>query len=114
MAITLSTGATLSVAKTYAAVIAISALSNASNAVATTAAAHNISVGDYVEVSSGWGLLDKRVVRAGTGTTASTLVLNGVDTTDLSKYPAGTGIGSPVGTICQQSCYQAFCMAVIS
>lgn len=27
---------------------------------------------------------------------------------------AGTGIGSPVGTICQQSCYQAFCMAVIS
>ena len=94
MAITLSTGATLSVAKTYAAVIAISALSNASNAVATTAAAHNISVGDYVEVSSGWGLLDKRVVRAGTGTTASTLVLDGVDTTDLSKYPAGTGIGS--------------------
>lgn len=94
MAITLSTGATLSVAKTYAASVAISALSNAANAVATTGAAHNIAVGDYVEITSGWGLLDKRVVRAGTGTTASTLILEGVDTTDLTKYPAGTGVGS--------------------
>lgn len=94
MAITLSTGATVSVAKTYANAINITAITNASNAVATTASAHSISVGDYVEISSGWGLLDKRVVRAATGTTGSTLVLEGVDTTDTTKYPVGTGTGS--------------------
>ena len=94
MAITLSTGASLSVAKTYAASVIINALTNALNAVATTGAAHSIAVGDFVEISSGWGLLDKRVARAMTGTTGSTLVLEGIDTTDLTKYPAGTGIGS--------------------
>ena len=94
MAITLSTGATVSVAKTYAASIAFSTITNAANAVITTSSAHSISVGDYVEISSGWGLLDKRVARAYTGTTASTLILEGVDTTDTVKYPTGTGGGS--------------------
>ncbi len=94
MAITLSTGATASVAKTYAASVVISAVTNASEAVCTTGSAHSISVGDYVEITSGWGLLDKRVCRAKTGTTGSTLVLEGINTTDTTKYPSGTGIGS--------------------
>lgn len=94
MAITLSTGVSLQVAKTYGASINTTAVSNASTAVVTTASAHSISVGDYVEVSSGWGLLDKRIVRAGAGTTASTLYLEGIDTTSTSKYPPGTGTGS--------------------
>lgn len=94
MAITLSTGATVSVAKTYATAVTITALTNAAEAVATTGSAHSISVGDYVEVSSGWGRLDKRIVRAKTGTTGSTLVMEGVDTTDTSKYPPGTGTGT--------------------
>lgn len=94
MAITLSTGATLSVAKTYGTVITVSALTNAADAVATTGSAHSYAVGDYIEVSSGWGLLDKRVVRCKTGTTGSTIVFEGVDTTDVVKYPAGTGTGS--------------------
>jgi hypothetical protein len=94
MAITLSTGASIAVAKTYTTAVTTSAVSNASEAVCTTSSAHSITVGDYVEISSGWGLLDKRVVRAKTGTTGSTLVLEGVDTTDTSKYTSGTGIGS--------------------
>lgn len=94
MAITLSTGATVSVAKTYAPSITFSTITNAAAAIITTSAAHSITVGDYVEISSGWGLLDKRVVRAATGTTGSSLTLEGVDTTDLVKYPAGTGGGS--------------------
>ena len=94
MAITLSTGAAVSIAKTYGASINTSAVTNAANAVVTTASAHSFSVGDYIEVSSGWGLLDKRVVRCMTGTTGSTIVLEGMDTTDTTKYPAGTGIGS--------------------
>ena len=94
MAITLSTGAAVSIAKTYGASINTSTVTNAANAVVTTASAHSFAVGDYIEVTSGWGLLDKRVVRCMTGTTGSTIVLEGMDTTDTVKYPAGTGIGS--------------------
>lgn len=94
MAITLSTGVLVSIGKTYSAFINTSTVTNAANAVVTTASAHSFSVGDYIEVSSGWGLLDKRVVRCMTGTTGSTIVLEGIDTTDTTKYPAGTGTGS--------------------
>ncbi len=94
MAITLSTGASISVAKTYGASITVSAATNASQTVLTTASAHSYSVGDYVELVSGWDLLDKRVVRCTTGTTGSTVVLESVDTTSTSLYPAGSGIGS--------------------
>ncbi len=93
MAITLSTGATLSVAKTYAAPLSFTVISNAANAVCTVVGS-TIVAGDYVEVSSGWGLLDKRVVRAYTGSSATSLILEGVDTSNTSKYPIGTGIGS--------------------
>ena len=66
MAITLSTGAILQVAKTYASSLSFSAISNATDAVCTVTGS-TIVAGDYVEVTSGWGLLDKRVVRAKTG-----------------------------------------------
>lgn len=93
MAITLSTGAILQVAKTYASSLSFSAISNATDAVCTVTGS-TIVAGDYVEVTSGWGLLDKRVVRAKTGTSATSLILEGVDTSDTSKYPATTGAGS--------------------
>lgn len=94
MAITLSTGTSLSVAKTYAASVNFTAATNAAQCQLTTAAAHTLAVGDYIEVLSGWGLLDQRVVRCGTGTTGSTIVLEGINTTDTTKYPSGAGIGS--------------------
>ena len=91
MAITLSTGALLSVAKSYAASVSISAISNASQASITTGSAHSIVPGDYVEITSSWGLLNSRIARAYTGTTGSTLILEGIDTSDTTKYPAGSG-----------------------
>ena len=91
MAITLSTGALLSVAKSYAASVSISAISNASQASITTGSAHSIVPGDYVEITSSWGLLNSRIARAYTGTTGSTLILEGVDTSDTTKYPVGSG-----------------------
>lgn len=94
MAITLSTGVTLNVAKTYAASVSVTVASNASQCTMTTASAHTITPGDYVEVSSGWGLLDQRVVRAASGTTGSTLILEEIDTSNTTKYPSGAGIGS--------------------
>lgn len=94
MSITLTTGSTMAVAKTYGASIAYSTITNATDAVITTASAHSIAVGEYVEVLSAWGRLDKRIARAKVGTTGSTLVLEGINTVDTSKYPAGTGAGS--------------------
>ena len=93
MAITLTTGSTLSVAKTYAASLNFSAATNASPC-ALTVVGSTIVAGDYVEVNSGWGLLDKRLVRAGAGTSATSIVLEGIDATDTTKYPAGAGVGS--------------------
>ena len=66
MSITLSTGATLSIAKTYSPALniagtAITQVSNANPAVIT--ATNTLSAGDYILVNSGWGLLDNRVVR---------------------------------------------------
>lgn len=94
MAITLTTGSTLAIAKTYGASITFSTITNATDAVITTASPHSIVVGEYVEVLSAWGRLDKRIARAKTGTTGSTLVLEGINTTDTVKYPAASGAGS--------------------
>ncbi len=94
MSVTLSTGSQYRIAKTYAASIAFSTITNLQDPTITTASAHSISVGDYVEITSGWGRLNQRIVRAKTGTTGSTLVLENINTADVLKYPAGTGGGS--------------------
>ena len=93
MAITLSTGTTVSIAKTYGTASAISAITNASEAVATLAAGHGVTAGDYVEVSSGWTKLDKRVVRVKT-VAVNDVTFESVNTTSTSDFPAGSGVGS--------------------
>lgn len=97
MAITLSTGATIAIAKTYlptlgSAATATTALSNASECVVT--ATHSLAAGDYVVMASGWGLLDQRVARVKSVSGGTSFVLEGVDTSDTSKYPATTGVGT--------------------
>lgn len=94
MSVTLSTGSQYRIAKTYAASIAFSTITNLQDPTITTASAHSINVGDYVEITSGWGRLNHRIVRAKTGTTGSTLVLENINTADVLKYPAGAGGGS--------------------
>ena len=93
MAITLTTGSTLSVAKSYEANLAFTAATNA-NPCELTVSGSTVAVGDYIEVNSGWGLLDKRIVRAGVGTTATKIVLEGIDTSSTAKYPVGAGAAS--------------------
>jgi len=73
MSITLTTGSTLAVARTYGPSITFSTITNVSDAVITTASPHSVVVGEYVEVLSGWGRLNNRIARAKTGTTGSTL-----------------------------------------
>jgi hypothetical protein len=45
-------------------------------------------------MASGWGLLDQRVARVKSVSGTTSFVLEGVDTSDTSKYPATTGVGT--------------------
>ena len=93
MSKTLATRIKFSIAKTYTASSAMSALTNAAEAVATLAGGHGVVVGDYLEMISGWGLLNGKIVRAKTVAT-NDVTLEGINTTSTTKFPAGTGTGS--------------------
>ena len=92
MAVTLPNGTKTHIASTYASAITITALTNASPPVAT-AAAHGLADGTIVEINSGWSGIDGRLARVANGDT-NTFELEGLDTSDTSKYEAGQGIGS--------------------
>lgn len=91
--ITLSTGVTLSIAKTYGTSYNITAATNATECVATVQAGHGLVVGDYIEVTSGWDLLTQKVVRVKTVAT-NDVTLEGINTSSTAKYPAGSGTGT--------------------
>lgn len=93
MSITLAVGTTASIASTYGASRAISAISNANPAVATAEASHGFIVGDIIHLTSGWDLLNNRVVRVSAVAT-NDITLEGIDTSDTDLYPAGSGVGS--------------------
>lgn len=93
MSVTLAIGTQIQIASAYAASKVMSAISNASEAVATLEASHGVGAGDYVELLSGWGRLNGRVVRAKSVST-NDVTLEGIDTSSTTRYPAGTGAGS--------------------
>ncbi|AZY50994.1 phage tail protein [Bordetella avium] len=91
MAVRLPNGAIFSIAKTYAALMAVTAVTNADPAV-VTAAGHGAEDGSIVEMTSGWTALDGRIARVD-ASAADSLALEGIDTTDTQRYPVGTGVG---------------------
>jgi hypothetical protein len=91
--ITIPNGATIAIAASYGAEKAISAVTNASPALASLAVGHAVAEGDYIEVTSGWEHLCDKVVRAGTPST-NDIPLLGIDSTSTALYPAGGGTGS--------------------
>ncbi len=93
MAITLAVGTTVAIASTIAAAKNMTAISNAAEAVATLEASHGIVQGDIFIVFSGWDRLNGRVVRAKAVST-NDVTLEGINTTDTSLYPAGSGTGT--------------------
>lgn len=86
------TGTLFYIASTYAAAKTTTVVTNASEAVVTSAG-HGYSNGDFVEITSGWGRLNRRVFRLKSIAT-DTMVLEGCDTSSTTFFPAGTGIGS--------------------
>lgn len=86
------TGTTFYVASTYGSAKTTTIVTNATEAV-VTAAAHGYSNGDVVEITSGWGRLNKRVFRIKSSTT-DTFVLEGADTSSTDIFPSGSGVGT--------------------
>lgn len=92
MASSVPNNSKFSVAATYAAAIAVSVASNASECVLTTAN-NTYAVGDILEFSSGWTRANLRLFRVKTAS-ATSVTLEGFDTTSTKLYPAGAGAGS--------------------
>lgn len=93
MTISIATGTQLAVASTYGPAVNMSAITNASEAVATLAAGHGYAAGDFLEITSGWDLLNNRIVRVKTVAT-NDVTLESVNTTSTTSYPAGSGTGT--------------------
>lgn len=93
MSVSLSNGSIVSIAASYSTSLSVTGITNANPAVGTTASAHSYSVGDFVEVTSGWSRVNGRIFRL-SAATGSSFTLEGLDTTDTSQYPVGGGIGS--------------------
>lgn len=87
------TGTTFYIASAFAAAKTNTVVTNASEAVVTSVA-HGYAVGDILEITSGWGRLNLRTVRVKTVPTVDTFVLEGIDTSSTTYFPAGTGVGS--------------------
>lgn len=92
MAVTLPNGALLHIGSAYGSALTVSAITNANPAVATSTA-HGLANGDYVVFTSGWTRLNGRTFRVN-NITANTFDLEGIDTTSVTTYASGSGIGS--------------------
>lgn len=93
MAFFLTNGTSYDIASTYGTAVNMTALSNASAAVATLAAGHGCVIGDVVEITSGWQRLNGRLARVSAVAT-NDVTLEGIDTTSTSLFPVGMGTGS--------------------
>ena len=86
------TGTTFFIATAYAAAKNTTVVTNAAEAV-VTCVGHGLSTNDAVEITSGWGRLNRSVFEV-TTLTADTFKLTGIDTTNTTFFPPGSGIGS--------------------
>lgn len=92
MAYALPNGSTFDIAGTIAASKTFTAITNAA-APLVTSVAHGLVTGDYIVVNSGWTKLNNRVFRVTSGT-VDNFTLQGVDTSSISLFQPGLGIGS--------------------
>lgn len=88
----LPTGTTVDIATSLATAINTTALTNAVEAVATTAT-QTYANGDFLVIASGWNPLNERVVRV-KAVSATAFTAESIDTASTTRYPAGAGTGS--------------------
>lgn len=92
MAVKLPNGSRLELASQYGAAKPITALSNAAEAEATSAA-HGFAAGAILAITSGWSRLTDRIVRVGAAPAAGTFKLEGINSSNVDMYPVGQGAG---------------------
>lgn len=86
------TGTTFHIATAYAASKPVTGISNAAEAV-VSCTAHGYSNGDIVEVTTGWGRINRCVFRVKASATDN-FTLEGVDTTNTTFFPSSGAAGS--------------------
>lgn len=89
---TLPSGTILAVATAFASAKTVDDISNAAECV-VSCTAHGYSVGDIVQLYSGWGRLNRRAVKVKSVTT-DTFVCTDIDTTNTEFFPPGSGGGT--------------------
>lgn len=94
----LSNGSTIQQSKTLSAAVVITAITNAAQPVLTLEEElSGLVAGDFVIINSAWIDLDNGVYQVSdVSTTSVTLTADAegiVDTTDLTRFPAGAGVG---------------------
>lgn len=85
-------GSQFAVATAKAAVLPVTAVTNANPAVATTSATPPV-IGSLGVLTSGWNDINGRAFRTGT-VAGQTFQLEDVDTTNTTSHPAGEGVGT--------------------
>lgn len=93
MSVTKTSGTQFAIGSTYGTTKNMTAITNANPAVATLEVGHGVIVGDFIELTSGWDLANGRIFRVSALAT-NDATLEGFNTLDTSKYPAGTGVGT--------------------
>lgn len=93
MALYFAEGSSQQFSQTFAAPVAITGISNANPAVATTGVAHGYITGDEILITSGYEDATDSVYRV-TNLTATTFALQGLDTVNTGFFPVGTGSGT--------------------
>lgn len=86
-------GSIVEIASSYGDATSMIAVSNADPAVATLESSHAIANGDFMEVTSGWGKLNGRILRAANLSTDD-IDLEGFNSVNTTNFSAGAGIGS--------------------
>lgn len=88
------TGTTIFIASAFGSALTTSTASNATECVLGMASTTGLANGDIVEVTSGWGRLNKRSFRVKSLVANTSITLEGADTSSTTFFPAGSGTGS--------------------
>lgn len=88
------TGTTIFIASAFGSALTTSTASNATECVLGMASTTGLANGDIVEVTSGWGRLNKRAFRVKSLVANTSITLEGADTSSTTFFPAGSGTGS--------------------
>lgn len=93
MSLYFAEGSSQQFSQTFAPAVAITGISNANPAVATTGTAHGYTTGDEILLTSGYEDATDSVYKI-TVLTTTTYSILGLDTSNTGFFPAGTGAGT--------------------